>query len=210
MIIIQQIGKPRASLCELRVTLQQTPYRLYNPAVNASSGGGFRSLAQAPPNIPAIAPDPDFPLRIQIQVLRGMYSSMNGNHTEGRGNVLGSPNIGFDFYDSCDQRLPMGFNSNQYFQARWKKQDTTLEILLQEVGSNKISRCDIELTIQPQPYDLSRGPRPPSARPLHQPLRHRPASPRPNSAARSNAVVIYCGSSFVLSRSGCNLQPGMR
>ena len=155
-IIIQQIGKPRASLCELRVTLQPTPYRLVNDVVNPMAGSPF---------VPAAVPDPDYPMHVQIFVSRTMYSGINGNHAEGRGNILDSPEVGFDFYHSCDQRFAMRPDPNMVFQARWKKQDTTLQILLQEVGSNKISHCDLELTIQPQPYDLFPGRRPPIIQP---------------------------------------------
>jgi hypothetical protein len=51
----------------------------------------------------------------------------------------------------------MGYQPDVVYQARWKQQDKTLQILLQEVGSNRISPCDLELTIQPQPYNLFPG-----------------------------------------------------
>jgi hypothetical protein len=84
-----------------------------------------------------------------------MFSTMSGSHTEGRGNILDTPAVGFDFYNSCEQRLSLRYASSVVYQARWKRKDLTLEILLQEVGSNKIRPCDLELTLQPQPYDLS-------------------------------------------------------
>jgi hypothetical protein len=151
-IIMQQIGNSRASRCELRVTLQPTPYRLVNNFVNPMTAAPF---------IPATVADPDYPLHVQLFVSRTMYSGINGSHAEGRGNILDPPEVGFDFYDSCDQRFAIRYDPNMVFQARWKRQDLTLEVLLQEVGSNKISHCDLELTIQPQPYDLFPGHRPP-------------------------------------------------
>jgi hypothetical protein len=143
-ILLQEIGSTHTSRCELKVTLEPTPYQL-NTANPASS----------PPFIAATAPNPDYPLRVQLTVTRSSFSSSNGSHAEGRGNILDKPELGFDFSDSCDQRLSVHYDPNQFFQARWKKKDATLEILLQEVGSNKISFCDLVLTIQPHPYELS-------------------------------------------------------
>ena len=35
---------------------------------------------------------------------------------------------------------------SQYFQARWKKQDLRLEILLQEIGNKHPTRCELKVT----------------------------------------------------------------
>ena len=153
-ILLQEIGSKQTTPCELKVTLRSAPYRLFN--ATATAGVGFNIPAQVPPSIPAIAPNPDYPLHVQIHVTHGSFGT-NGNHAEGRGNILDTPQVGFDFYDSCDQRLPMGYQPDVVYQARWKQQDKTLQILLQEVGSNRISPCDLELTIQPQPYNLFPG-----------------------------------------------------
>jgi hypothetical protein len=149
-ILLQEIGSKQPSPCELKVTVRQTPYTLANQA--------SRPATMPPLSVAATVPNADYPLHVQLQLSRSSFSPANGADMEGRGNILGPPDIGFDFVSNCDYRLPMNGSMNrdpsEFYQARWKEKDTNLEILLQQVGSKDVSSCLMNVTVRPQPYTL--------------------------------------------------------
>ncbi len=101
-------------------------------------------FAQLAPAIPATAPDPDYPIHVQLAqvgVTGGTYLSYYG-----RGNIIGDNPTGFDYASDCYRQLGpiQNRDPNAVYQARWKKQDQRLEILLQEIGSTHTSRCELK------------------------------------------------------------------
>jgi len=113
----------------------------------------------SPPFIAATAPDPNYPLHVQLMTTRSGFSTSTGAHAEGHGNLLGPPVAGFDFADVCPQRLALDRDPNDFYQARWIEQDLRLEILVQEVGSRSVSKCEMNVTVRDRPYDLFPAPR---------------------------------------------------
>lgn len=107
------------------------------------------------PAVPAIVKDPAYPLRVQVAET-GSTSSGSRNLTGyGHGNVLGPPVEGFDYTQDCNQRFAPRPEGEQYFRARWKKQGQRLEILIQEMGSDRIIACELKVAMQEQPYELN-------------------------------------------------------
>jgi len=108
-------------------------------------------LLQIPtPDGPATATNLEYPVHLQI-----LLTKANGNRYGfsgfGRGNILGPPVQGVDFTYACS--TPMLDNShNEFYQARWKKQDRKLEILMQRVGSDHLDKCDLDIALKSVPY----------------------------------------------------------
>ena len=102
------------------------------------------------PDGPATAPNLQFPLH--VEVLRTQATAdRTGSRGFGRGNILGSPDKGIDFTYECSAAI-LNTNKNEFYQARWKKQDRRLELLMQRIGSDHLDKCDIDISYKPQPY----------------------------------------------------------
>jgi len=105
--------------------------------------------------VPAIVRDPDYPLRVQLAETGSSSSGLGKTGGYGHGNVLGPPVEGFDYAQDCNQRFAPRPEENQYFRARWKKQGQRLEILIQEMGSDRIIVCELKVAMQEEPYELN-------------------------------------------------------
>ena len=109
------------------------------------------SLYTAPPDVPATAPNPEFPLHLHIFTNR--WSHVRGNYEGwGRGDLLGDKPTGLDFTFSCGEPFLFNAQQGEFYQARWKKQDHKLEILMQKVGSDHLQKCELNVTLKPTPY----------------------------------------------------------
>jgi hypothetical protein len=115
----------------------------------------FGMLQNQAPAVPAIVTDPDYPLRVQLAQTGGSSGTFQKWNAWGHGNVLGPPAAGFDFTADCNQRFAPRPEAEQYFRAKWKKQGERLEILIQEFGASRISRCELKVAMQEQPYELN-------------------------------------------------------
>lgn len=115
------------------------------------------ATAQESPDGPATAPNPQFPLRVQV-----LMTKANGNrlgfHGFGRGNLLGTPEKGIDFTYDCATPF---FNNGpkEFYQARWKKPDREIEILMQRIGSDHLDKCRLDIAYKPRPYGEPRAAR---------------------------------------------------
>ena len=124
----------------------------------------FLQFGPTPPRVPATQPDPGYPLRVHLIVVKsqGYAGDYRGF---GRGDILapGGP-IGFDYTDSCGSPFMNNRQPGEFYQARWKKQDYKLEILLQDIGSSRLSRCELQVSLKQHPYNypgLYKAPPPP-------------------------------------------------
>lgn len=108
------------------------------------------ALQIAAPDGPATTPDLQYPVHLQIMMTKA-NGSFRGFSGFGRGNILGPPLQGVDFTYNCS--TPMLDNGrNEFYQARWKKQDRKLEILMQRIGSDHVDKCDLEVALKNVPY----------------------------------------------------------
>jgi len=105
----------------------------------------------APPDVPATDPNPEFPLRLHIfhiywNHVSGIYEGY------GRGDLLGDKPTGLDYTFSCSEPFLHNAQPSEFYQARWKKQDQKVEILMQKVGSHHLQKCELKVTLKPTPY----------------------------------------------------------
>ena len=114
----------------------------------------YLMLQSQAPAVPAIVSDPDYPLRVQLAQTGSSGSSVNLS-AWGHGNILGPPAEGFDYTASCNEHFAPRPEGDKYFRARWKKQGLRLEILIQELGSERITACELKIAMQEQPYELN-------------------------------------------------------
>jgi hypothetical protein len=113
-----------------------------------------RPLTTIAPNVPAIDPNPAFPLRVHLLTARwGGIASIY--HGYGSGNLLdGSGPRGFDYGFECD--VPFVANQGEdTYQARWKGSPYQLEILMVEVGAARphTHTCALQLAARRQPFE---------------------------------------------------------
>lgn len=102
------------------------------------------------PDGPATNPNPQFPLHVEV-IQTQATARRNGSTGFGRGNLLGSPAKGIDFTYECSAAI-LNTNKNEFYQARWKKQDRRLELLMQRIGSDHLDKCDIDISYKAHPY----------------------------------------------------------
>jgi hypothetical protein len=157
----------------------------------------FMLLQNQAPAVPAIVTDPEYPLRVQLAQTGGSSGTFQKLSAWGHGNVLGPPTAGFDFTADCNERFAPRPEAEQYFRARWKKQGERLEILIQEFGASRISRCELKVAMQEQPYELNAtgsAPRLGSIMPIARPAVP-VTEPDPNFSLRVQLWVRTMGSS---------------
>jgi len=110
----------------------------------------------AAPDVPATAPNAEFPLHVRIFGNHWNYSR-TGYHGFGRGDLLGDKPVGFEYTYSCSEPFLHNALKGEFYQARWKKQDLKLEILMQKVGSNHLHRCELNVALKHVPYGRYKG-----------------------------------------------------
>ena len=87
-----------------------------------------------PPYVPAVNPDPNFPLRVHLLTAR-FGGLANNYHGYGSGNLLGDrAALGFDYGFECDVPFVPNQTPDETYQARWTNSQYGLEILMAEVG----------------------------------------------------------------------------
>jgi hypothetical protein len=108
-------------------------------------------LGQAPaPDGPAMSPHPDYPLHVQI-LLTKANGNRDGFNGFGRGNLLNPTLKGFDFTYDCGEAF-LNNGPTESYQAKWKKPDRQLEILMQRIGSDHLDRCQLNIAYKAEPY----------------------------------------------------------
>jgi hypothetical protein len=111
----------------------------------------FGQYDPTPPSDPATARNPEYPVHVHILVVN---SNGGGGeyHGHGRGDILGPTLQGFDYTFSCSQPFNNNRLAAEFYQAKWKKPNEKLQILLQPIGSNHIGHCDLNIALKPKPY----------------------------------------------------------
>lgn len=115
----------------------------------------FRAVT---PDIPATAPDPAYPLKVHIFVAKGSGNGVSGYDGFGRADLLGPTPRGFDFRYACGTPFQPNFQPADFYQARWKKPNQRLQLLMQGIGGNHISHCDLYVDFKAKPYGAYKHP----------------------------------------------------
>jgi hypothetical protein len=124
----------------------------------------------APPDVPAATPNPEYP--VHARIVQSHWNYVNGGYEGyGRGNILGDKPVGFDYTYSCSEPFLHNAQAAEFYQARWKKQDQRLELLMQKVGTDHQQKCELKVALKAAPYGAAAAAvvaapaAPPSAKP---------------------------------------------
>ena len=115
----------------------------------------FMMLPNQAPAVPATVHDPDYPLRVQLAQTGTSTGGFRGMVGYGHGNVLGPPLQGFDYTEDCHQQFAPRPEGDQYFRARWKIPGQRVEVLIQVMGSDRITACELKVAMQDEAYQLN-------------------------------------------------------
>jgi hypothetical protein len=107
-----------------------------------------------PPCGPSTKPNPAYPLHVHIFGVHFLGQGNWGYQGYGRANLLGPNPVGLDYTFQCGRRPMYNAQADDYYQARWKKPDQQLEMLMQDIGKNKVVRCNVNVVEKPGPYKL--------------------------------------------------------
>lgn len=119
----------------------------------------FAPFYPTPPADPATTPNPDYPVHVHIIIAKAT-GGQGDYHGFGRGDILGPTLQGFDYTFSCGQPFNNNRQPGEFYQARWKKANEKLEILLQPIGSSHINHCDLNIALKARPYGQYANPQP--------------------------------------------------
>ncbi len=111
----------------------------------------FAQRYYAAPDVPSTAPNPQYPLHVHVFANHYNYDN-GGYHGYGRADILGTKPSGFDYTYSCSEPFLHNAQAAEFFQAKWKKQNEKLELLMLKVGSNREQKCQLNVTLKQTPY----------------------------------------------------------
>jgi len=104
-----------------------------------------------PPNVPATQRASDYP--VQVRIIETHWNKIPGAYGGyGRADIVGADVRGLDFTFECPEPFMWNTLHGEYYQARWKKQDLQLELLVQRVGSDHLGRCTLKTTLKAAAY----------------------------------------------------------
>jgi hypothetical protein len=108
------------------------------------------------PDGPAMKPDPEYPIHVRV-ILTKANGGRRGYTGFGRGDILPSPSHeappqGFDFTYDCAVPFLANTGAGEFYQAQWKKPEKRLEILMQQIGSNHLDHCELQVALKAAPY----------------------------------------------------------
>jgi len=107
-----------------------------------------------PPNGPATQQFTDFP--VHVRILQAHWNFSYGNYIGwGRADILGPDARGFDFTYDCSAPFMFNEMKGEFYEARWKKPDQQLDLLVQKMGSDRISKCTLKTTVKSARYQDS-------------------------------------------------------
>lgn len=98
-------------------------------------------------------PDANYPLRVHIFRTHGTDTRL-GDHGHGVADILPdgtNPAMGLDYVYDCPEN-PVANTGQEFYQARWKKPNLKLEILMQRAGSDHIDRCELDVQMKARPF----------------------------------------------------------
>jgi hypothetical protein len=159
-ILMAEVGvdQPSEHTCTLRLAFKKRPFVAVNTA--ALTHGVSYSLRKRwqDPDFTYEEPRPDYPLHFHV---------VDGQRTEddstdqgwGTANlsdpVAKTPSQGAEFSYDCSYGFITNTQITGFYQARWVKQGSELEVLLQRPGSDKVDTCTVEVNLKLQAYPES-------------------------------------------------------
>jgi hypothetical protein len=159
-ILVAEAGiqQPREHTCTLRLAIRKRPFDPANTA--ALTHGVSYSLRKRwqDPDFAYEETQLDYPLHFHV-VDGDRTEDSYQDHGWGTAN-LSDPGAqpapqGAEFSYDCSYGFLTNSQLTGFYQARWVKPGTELEVLLQRPGSDKVDKCKVEVNLKPQPYPES-------------------------------------------------------
>jgi hypothetical protein len=161
-ILTTQVGvdQPRQHTCTLQMALTQRPFDRSTTEMMTHGVSSSLRVRWQNPDFPFQSPALDYPLHLHVidgQRLEDFY----GDHGWGIANLTDSasqpPVEGVEYKYDCTYGFVTNTQLAGFFQSRWVKQGSELEVLLQRPGSDKIDRCTVQVNLKPQAYPERRA-----------------------------------------------------
>jgi len=150
-ILMQVVGGNHEEVCELKIAYKAVPFTSENGARLENGSPTLRSpIMNWQPDVAYIDPDPDYPVR--LHVLMGYWRYDGAAHGYGSANLLGDTATGLDYTYDCSFGFLPNTQVQEYYQGHWIKPGERMEILLHRMGSDKVDRCELRVTMKNAPY----------------------------------------------------------
>jgi hypothetical protein len=162
-ILMAEVGgqQPRQHTCTLRLATRKRPFE---PANTAALSHGVSSSLRKRWQDPDSAYEEtrmDYPLH--FHVVDGQRTEDGAaDHGWGTANLTdpvtqaGTIVQGTEFSYGCSYGFLTNSQLTSFYQARWTKPGSELEVLLQRPGSDKVDTCKVKVDLKPQAYPQSR------------------------------------------------------
>lgn len=151
------VDQPREQTCTLRLAVKKRPFEPGNTA--ALTHGVSYSLRKRwqDPDFAYEETQLDYPLH--FHVVDGQRTEDDAqDHGWGTANIS-DPAVqgqqGAEFSYNCTYGFLTNTQISGYYQARWMKPGSELEVLLQRPGSDKVDKCSVQVTMKAQKYPES-------------------------------------------------------
>jgi hypothetical protein len=151
------VDQPRAQTCTLHLALKKRPFEPANTA--ALTHGVSYSLRKRwqDPDFAYEEPQLDYPLH--FHVVDGQRteddSADHGSGTANLSDPAAQTQQGAEFSYNCSYGFLTNSQITGFYQGRWVKPGSELEVLLQRPGSDKVDKCTVEVNLRPQTYPES-------------------------------------------------------
>ena len=151
-LLMEVVGANIEDTCSLKLAPKPRPLapsEVILPSYN--TGTVFSGPLYQQPDLLLADPDPDYPLRFHV-ISASRFYDRNGTQGAGTANLVESDIRGADFTYHCSPGFLASTVVTEAYQARWRKPDQELELLLARPGTDKADRCKVKVTIQSAPF----------------------------------------------------------
>jgi len=151
------VQQPREHTCTLRAAVKKRPFDPTNTA--AMTHGVSYSLRKRwqDPDFAYEEPQLDYPLH--FHVVDGQRTEDDSvDHGWGTANLVdpaAQTQQGAEFSYDCSYGFLTNSQISGFYQARWVKPGSELEVLLQRPGLDKVDKCAVEVNLRAQKYPES-------------------------------------------------------
>ncbi|HUD22630.1 MAG TPA: hypothetical protein VMQ60_07275 [Acidobacteriaceae bacterium] len=151
------VDQPREHTCTLRLAIKKRPFEAANTA--ALTHGVSYSLRKRwqDPDFAYEEPQLDYPMHFHV-VDGQRTEDDSADHGSGTANLIdlaAQTQQGAEFSYDCAYGFLTNSQISGYYQARWLKPGSELEVILQRPGSDKVDKCKVEVTLRAQKYPES-------------------------------------------------------
>jgi hypothetical protein len=176
-ILLARVGQDRQDVCRLKVVMLQQAIDPAQVRLSHAGPGPLPGPRWQAPDAPFTDPDPDYPVRLHV-ITSTRRDTAGGSQGWGTANLLDPPVRGADYTFSCGYGFLPSTMPGDVYQGHWVKPDQELEILTQRMGTDKVDRCRLRLTVLPQPYSNRSAASQPASR-NQQPVMIQRSPPQP-------------------------------